>query len=178
MSEKPPEGNAAVPAPVAADANAQSSALPRKRRRPGHPLKLTPAVQETICKAIRMGNYLVTAARAAGVSIDSLQRWRRLGEEGREPFASFLASVEQAETECETRLVQIMYDAAPQDYRAARDMLRMRFPERYAPNFDRFDGEGVTFNIQINLGPEALKKPAAIPIEATRELPPKDEPRN
>jgi hypothetical protein len=34
-----------------------------------------------------MGNYMVTAARAVGVSIDSLQRWRRLGEEGREPFA-------------------------------------------------------------------------------------------
>ncbi len=158
--------------------NEPAEAQPAKRRRPGHPLKLTPAVQETICNAIRMGNYLVTAAKAAGVSIDSLQRWRRLGEEGTEPFASFLAAVEQADTACETRLVQIMYDAAPQDYRAARDMLMRRFPERWAPNVDRFESEGVTFNIQINLSSEAPRKPAAIPIEETRALPPKDEPRN
>ncbi len=156
--------------------NEPAEAQPAKHRRPGHPLKLTPAVQETICNAIRMGNYLVTAARAAGVSMDSLQRWRRLGEEGREPFASFLAAVEQAETECETRLVKIMYDAAPQDYRAARDMLARRFSDRWAPNFERFGGEGMTFNIAINLGPEAL--PAAVPIEETGALPPKDEPRN
>ena len=121
-----------TPGPSAASATAEVQ--PSKRRRPGQPLKLTPAVQETICNAIRMGNYLVTATRAAGVSIDSLQRWRRYGEEGRQPFANFLAAVQRAETDCETRLVQIMYDAAPSDYRAARDMLTRRFPERWAQN--------------------------------------------
>jgi len=56
-----------------------------------------------------------------------------------------------------------MYDAVPQDYRAARDMLTRRFKERWAPNFDRFEGEGVAFNVTINLGPEPLTKPAANP---------------
>jgi len=161
-----------------ADTTATAEVQPAKRRRPGQPCKLTPAVQQKVCDAIRMGNFLTVAARAAGISMDTLQRWRHLGEEGRQPFASFIVALQEAETDCETRLVQIMYEAAPTDYRAARDMLQRRFKERWAPNFERFDGEGVTFTIQINLGPEALGKPAAIPIEATRELPPKDEPRN
>jgi len=176
MSEKPPEEIAAVPGPLAAAR--ETSATPRKRRRPGQPLKLTPAVQETICNAIRMGNYLVTATRAAGVSIDSLQRWRRLGEEGRQPFADFLAAVEQAETECEQTLVKIMYDAAPQDYRAARDMLTRRFPERWSQNFDRFDRPGVEFRIQINVGASSLAEPTAVSIEETKTLPDPNETRN
>ncbi|MGC2444540.1 hypothetical protein [Candidatus Binatus sp.] len=175
MSEKTSE-----PEPITtlgpADAKATAEVQPAKRRRCGQPCKLTPAVQQKVCDAIRMGNFLTIAAKAAGISMDTLQRWRHLGEEGRQPFASFLVSLQEAETDCETRLVQIMYDAAPQDYRAARDMLQRRFKERWAPNFDRFDGAGVTFNILINLGPENETPP--VEIETTAALPPPDEPRN
>lgn len=125
-----------------------------------------------------MGNFLTVAARSAGISMDTLQRWRHLGEEGRQPFASFLVALQEAETDCETRLVQIMYDAAPSDYRAARDMLARRFPDRWGQNVDRFDGTGLTFIIQINLSPEAFGKPASIPIEVSTAPPPEGETRN
>jgi len=176
MSKSEPPDLITTPGPIVAS---KQSTLPRKRRRPGQPLKLTPVVQETICSAIKMGCPLTDAARCAGVSVESLHRWRRLAEEqGKEPFVSFLGAVELAEAELKQTLLKIMYEAAPTDYRAARDILRMRWPDEFGQRAERFDGGGVSFNIRINLDPEAVKKPAAIPIETTKELPPKDEPRN
>lgn len=159
MSEKNSE-----PEPITSlgSANVTAEVQPAKRRRPGQPCKLTPELSRKICDAIRMGCSLTVAARCVGVSLDSLQRWRTLGPQGKEPYASFLRDYEQAEAECKQTLLTIMYAAAPSDYRAARDVLRMRWPDEFGQRFDRFDGQGVTFIIEINLGPKALK-PAAIP---------------
>ena len=97
----------------------------------GAPIKLTPAVQKIVCQMVRKGNYLNAACAAAGISADSLSRWRKQGAAGQEPFATFLRELQQAELDCETALVKKWHDAAPDDWRAARDLLARRFPDRW-----------------------------------------------
>jgi len=100
-------------------------------RKVGAPSKLTASVQKTICRMVRAGNYLNIACAAAGISTDALSNWRKKGAAGEEPFAAFLAELEQAELDCESALVKKWHDAAPDDWRAARDLLARRFPDRW-----------------------------------------------
>jgi hypothetical protein len=95
---------------------------------PGRNTALTPAVQATLCDFIRKGNYTTIACKAAGVSPDTLSRWRKRGEQGQEPFAAFERQLEQAELDAETALVEIWRNQAPGDWRAARNLLARRFP--------------------------------------------------
>jgi hypothetical protein len=99
--------------------------------RVGPPIKLTASVQKTICEMVRAGNYLKIACAAAGISADSLSRWRKKGAAGEEPYAAFLRELEHAELDCESALVKKWHDAAPDDWRAARDLLARRFPDRW-----------------------------------------------
>ena len=125
-----------------------------------------------------MGNFpTIVPTPAAISSMDTLQRWRHLGEEGRQPFASFPRLAPGGRDGLRNSPSSDHVRCGARHYhRAARDMLQRRFKERWAPNFDRFDGAGVTFNILINLGPENETPP--VEIETTAALPPPDEPRN
>lgn len=100
-------------------------------RRTGRPLKLTPHVVKTVCQMVRDGNYLKIACAAAGISADTLEAWRKRGNNGEEPYADFARQLAAAELAAETTLVKIWHDAAPEDWRAARDLLARRFPERW-----------------------------------------------
>jgi hypothetical protein len=45
--------------------------------------------------------------------------------------ATFLRELQQAELDCESALVKKWHDAAPDDWRAARDLLARRFRDRW-----------------------------------------------
>ncbi len=79
----------------------------------GRPTSLTPETQAAIVDALRAGNYRVTAAAAAGVHRNTLINWERRGEEGEEPFASFLCAMQKAEAEAEMELVAEIRNAQP-----------------------------------------------------------------
>ena len=129
----------------------------------GPPIKLTPSVQKTVCDMVRAGNYLKVACAAAGISADSLSRWRKKGAAGEEPFATFLLELQQAELDCESALVKKWHDAAPDDWRAARDLLARRFPDRWGREVDETPSlEGrVGISIVLHLGP----------VDARQEIP-------
>jgi len=91
--------------------------------RSGRPLKLRPHVVSTACQMVRDGNYLKIACAAAGISGNTLEAWRKRGINGEEPYADFAHQLAQAELSAETHLVKLWHDAAPQDWRAARDLL-------------------------------------------------------
>jgi hypothetical protein len=97
----------------------------------GRPIALTARVQRTVCRMVSAGNYLNVACSAAGISTDALSVWRKKGAAGEEPYAAFLAELQQAELDCESALVKKWHDAAPDDWRAARDLLARRFPDRW-----------------------------------------------
>lgn len=183
--------DAPVPGAIAAARNAEPAAEPQERRR-GRPIKLTPEVAKTICDTVRGGAFLTRAAKAAGISLDALAKWRERGEQGEEPFAKFVEDLEQAELECEQWHVENWRQQAPNDWRASKEFLAKRHPERWSDHAGRLavlgpesGREGFTFNILLNLGDTTVKfstnlTPAEPPIEVkdVNELPPPGETRN
>lgn len=116
------------------------------RNKGGRPTKLTPKLQEEICKAIRAGNYIETAAAFAGISKNTLYEWLRRGAREKErlaknprakikkseaPFVEFSDAVKKALAAAEVRDVMLIGKAAETQWQAAAWRLERRFPERW-----------------------------------------------
>jgi hypothetical protein len=123
---------------------------PGEKKRAGREPLLTQEVGDRVCDALSHGMFLSQAAKLAGVSPDTIASWRKRGETGEQPYADFLTAYEQAELECEEYLLKLWKNAAPDDWRAAKELLAKRFPERWSDAATRAAcGEGV---IHANLG--------------------------
>ena len=107
--------------------------------------RLSAEKRNLILELVRAGNYYVTACRAAGISERAFYKWKRLGtdelarrEQGHDPdpnldeHVQFVQALTRAENESESRLVALWAGAANNDWRAARDLLARRFPDRWA----------------------------------------------
>jgi hypothetical protein len=100
----------------------------------GRPTKLTPKVQQAICDAVRNGNYYEAAATSAGIEYRTFRNWVERGEqEDAGIYFQFVQSLRAAEAEAETKLVAEWRAQVPEDWRAARDLLARRHPERWGP---------------------------------------------
>lgn len=107
-----------------------------------------------ILAAIQAGNYHNAAATAAGVSAYTLSAWRsraraalaaedvdpadlssfdtaKMDEPGR-MYVRFLADMTRREGVAEAELVTVWRAQAAEDWRAARDLLSRRYPERWS----------------------------------------------
>jgi hypothetical protein len=91
-------------------------------------------VRRSILTYITAGAHYGVACKAAGIGRSTFKEWRRRAAAGDEPYATFWQEVEEAEAKAEVRLVAIWSQHAMQDYRAARDLLRVRAPERWNVN--------------------------------------------
>lgn len=95
--------------------------------------KLTPEVQSTIVTAIERGNYEVPAAEAAGISKTTYYRWLQEGERAKSgKVRDFWEAVERARGASELDLVEVIREAAPGDWNAAKWLLERRFSSRWA----------------------------------------------
>lgn len=112
--------------------------------RGGRPTKLTPKTAERIITVVRAGNYLNVAAQFAGVGISTLQGWLQRGrraaaalERGEEvgeeetPYLEFLGAITEAEVNAEVFAATAWRSKVGEDWRAARDLLRYRWPDRW-----------------------------------------------
>jgi hypothetical protein len=97
---------------------------------------------------IRAGNYAVTAATCCGISQDSWYNWlalaRKIQEEGREARTDyerlcvvFFDAITCAEAEAEANLLSKIRLHDMTDFRAPLEVLRRRFPARWAPTAPR-----------------------------------------
>lgn len=93
--------------------------------------KLTPAITKKICALVEEGSYFYSAAQANGISYTTFRNWMQLGEQGKEPYVSFLDAVRAAEATAEVRLVKLWSKAAADSWQAARDLLERRHRERW-----------------------------------------------
>lgn len=126
--------------------------------RTGRRSKLTPATRDAIVEAVRTGNYLETAAAAAGIGTTTLYRWLAEGEAADAPRdkREFREAVTRARAEAETSMVGIVHRAAaggallkestrtlpdgsevterqyaPPDGRTALEFMSRAFPDRW-----------------------------------------------
>lgn len=105
-----------------------------KDRKGGRPTRLTVDTHNTIVTAIRAGNYYQAAVSAAGIHYTTFLKWMRRGqEESNSIYGKFFNDVTRAEAEAEVRMVAQWQGQIPQDWRAARDFLARRHPERWGP---------------------------------------------
>ena len=94
---------------------------------------LTPARASDILAGIREGLFPAVAAQRAGISRDTLRRWRARGErEQRGSYHDFVVALGRAEAEVEaTVLRQVMQSAQSGDARIALAYLERRFQDRW-----------------------------------------------
>jgi hypothetical protein len=154
---------------------------PEEKRRAGRPSALTQEVSDRICLAISNGMFLTQAARLAGVSKNVINNWLQRAAEGDEDYQAFAEKFEEAELKSEAALIKIWKDAAPSDWRAAKELLAKRFPERWSDHAGRKavlgDDDGVIragfggLKIFIHLDPEPSEAlPAPLPaIDVTSD---------
>lgn len=116
------------------------------KRAKGQPTKLTPERHDLIVKAMRLGNYLVDAAKYANVSVRTVQLWMERGRNEHERleadddatpnpreeiYLRFFRDVERAEAECLVAVIGAWRNAALTDHRAAKDWAARRHGDRW-----------------------------------------------
>jgi len=104
-----------------------------EKNKGGRPTKLTPLIQEEVCKALKAGMYMETAAAYAGIDKDTLYDWLKKGARGESPeHAKFSDAVKRAVAEAElTDLLMIKKAASEGTWQAAAWRLERRFRERW-----------------------------------------------
>ena len=101
-----------------------------KRGRPKGSVKLTPDRTDIIVQALEKGHSLTSAARLAGLHRDTLNRWMKRGRKGENGvFSHFYVTVQEALAKSEQKLVELVFNHAEKDWRAAAWLLSRRFPE-------------------------------------------------
>lgn len=136
---------------------------------------LTPALRDRIVEGLLLANTETVAARRAGISAAKYFAWKRRGRilleqidhgiderlvVGEDAMCiELVQAVEQAVNECEANLVALVLSAAqePKHWRAAWEILRTRWPERYnadAASFGR-NGNG---HAEDTLGPADMAR--------------------
>lgn len=101
----------------------------------GRPPLFTIERAEKVIEAVRRGLTLKLAAAYAGISYDTLNRWRKKGcEEPETEFSKFCEALEQALAEAALHLVDCINEAAKKDWKAATWLLSRRYPKQYGEN--------------------------------------------
>lgn len=96
------------------------------------PTKLTPDVAKAICESVRRGNYLTTAAQKAGVHRNTVYLWLEKAQRGDgDPYESFAHQLEVAKAEAEAEAVEMIREAAYDDWKAAKFWLERALPQRW-----------------------------------------------
>lgn len=137
------------------------------------PTRLTPQLIQALGDKLRKGNYIGPACRAVGLNPATYYAWMRHGQKEhmrlQDPdavpnpdklqYLSFYYEMEQAKAEAETLLVEVWQSQAKETWRAARDMLSRRYPERW----------GKSERIKVNLPDDDID--SAIERELARLAP-------
>ncbi len=164
MSNEPPR-KLIGPLVVVDDGTVAPTEPARKKvgRPKGSGLKFTPDLQEKFCRAVAGAMPLTSAARLCGISLDTFEKFIAKGRQGIEPYTAFVEALEKAEVELQEYLLLTIKGASLIDWRAAVQILKMRFPKLYSDHAQRLEvlgpedngAFGFAFQISINLGSDA-----------------------
>lgn len=124
------------------------------------PSKLTPQVRDTLIAAVKAGAYREDAAAAAGIHAATFYRWMQRGQEADAPavYREFCEALTRAEREAQVYLIATIKQAAPTDWRAAVELLRMRWPEKYS---ERWRAAHEMGPIQVEIGHQTREQEIA-----------------
>lgn len=117
----------------------------------GRKSKLTKERVDRICEALMKGAYVVTACKSVGITQNTFYKWKKLGEEGVEPYKSeFLDRIEEADALGELALLENLDDFSTSNWQVNAWRLERKYPQRWART-ERVDlsTQNNDFKIQI-----------------------------
>jgi hypothetical protein len=114
--------------------------------------ELTVQVGRAIVAAIAAGNFPRVAARLAGVSMATLEKWLERGDKGEKDYADFAEAYRRADADNQSEVVASWKKAALEDPRAAGQYLARRYPESWSDHAARRAVEGPEGNAYGNSG--------------------------
>lgn len=95
--------------------------------------KITPEVQDIICKCLRAGNTINASAQSAGITPQTLNAWLRKGKKiGSGKYFQFYEAVKKAEADAQVHAVAIIRSAMSKSWQAAAWWLERKFPADWA----------------------------------------------
>jgi hypothetical protein len=106
----------------------------RKPRKLGPGTILNVKLTKEICEHLAKGNTILTSCGLVGISERAFYKWMEkaeLEDEGGLHFR-FAQAVSQARAKAKKRLVKLIVDAAPQDWRAAGWLLSHCWPQEFS----------------------------------------------
>lgn len=94
--------------------------------------KLTPELQDKLCRLIRAGNFAETAAAACGINRDTLREWVKRGaREGAGRYHDLAVAVDEASSIAESRAIALIAKAAESQWQAAAWFLERKHSDRW-----------------------------------------------
>lgn len=107
--------------------------------------KLTDDVQQRLVESLQAGNFITTAARAAGIGERTFYDWMNRGrrelercdatecqpDEREAPFVAFYQTIGETQAAAEETLVTIVRNAAVDTWQAGAWLLERKHPDRY-----------------------------------------------
>ncbi len=105
--------------------------LTKKGKKIGRPTLCTEEIAQKLLEGIREGQSIEGAAIRAGIAPRTYYQWKDKGENGEQPFVQFLQTLRQAEAEVEYETAGHWRNQTPDDWRAAKEFLERRFPDRW-----------------------------------------------
>ncbi len=125
------------------------------RKKRGRPTKFDSEIASRIVQLVRAGNYIETAACAAGINKDTLYEWMKTGmRAGKGQLYDFADAVQKGVGEAEAMNLSIVGKAAVAGaWQAAAWRLERCHPDRYAmrQRIDHASSDGGPLNVSIQI---------------------------
>ena len=148
----------------------------------GRTTKLTEELQNEFCRLIAQGIFVRQACEFIGVSEQTIYNWMARGSSEilrlennpktkpsvkEAPFVEFFKQVKKAENTSEVRSVTQWQQAIKDgDWRAAKDFLARRFPDRWSPRIEITGAEGAPVQVNMNVDVVTLEQKVLAVLEA------------
>ena len=147
----------------------------------GRKTKLTEEVQSSFTGLIAQGIFVRQACEFVGISEQTIYNWMARGSaeilrlendpkakpiKKEAPYVSFFQQVKKAENTSEIRSVTQWQNAIKDgDWRAAKDFLARRFPDRWSPRIEITGAEGAPVQVNMNVDVVTLEQKVLAVLE-------------
>lgn len=147
----------------------------------GRKSKLTPEIKDEFVRLISSGVYMRQACEFIGVAEQTVYNWMARGSnellrlennpkskvsKKEEPFVEFFQAVKKADTQAEIRAVTYWQAAIKDDWRAAREFLARRYPDRWSPRLELTGADGAPIEVHQSVDVVTLEQKVLAVLEA------------
>lgn len=144
--------------------------------------KLTEEVENELARLISAGVYMRQACEFVGISEATVYNWMARGSTEilrlendpkakplvkEAPFVDFFYRIKKAENASEVRAVTTWQSEIKEgDWRAAKEFLARRFPDRWSPRLEVTGADGAPVQVQMNVDVTTLEQKVLAVLEA------------